>query len=168
MKCTLAPMFLRRSSEMKRDRSMVSASSLNRSAKRCQQWRPSREGSGRCRTAPRLGYCEGDSGQAMIRVEISEDAQADLNEGFLFYEAQAAGLGDYFIACLRADIEGLKISGVHIGWSMRMTIGCSASYFRTAFSTRWRARPPWCGRCSTSEETRNGYANNCESRISNA
>jgi len=47
----------------------------------------------------------------MIRVEISEDAQADLNEGFVFYEAQEPGLGDYFIACLRADIEGLKISG---------------------------------------------------------
>lgn len=47
----------------------------------------------------------------MIRVEISEDAQADLNEGFLFYEAQEPGLGDYFIACLRADIEGLKVSG---------------------------------------------------------
>jgi hypothetical protein len=38
----------------------------------------------------------------MIRVEISEDAQADLNEGFLFYEAQEPGVGDYFIACLSA------------------------------------------------------------------
>ena len=47
----------------------------------------------------------------MIRVQISEDAQQDLNEGFLFYEAQEPGLGDYFIACLRADIEGLKVSG---------------------------------------------------------
>ena len=47
----------------------------------------------------------------MIRVRISEDAQEDLNDGFLFYEAQERGLGDYFIACLRADIEGLKISG---------------------------------------------------------
>ncbi len=47
----------------------------------------------------------------MIRIEISEDAQADLNEGFLFYEAQEQGLGDYFIACLRADIEGLRVSG---------------------------------------------------------
>lgn len=47
----------------------------------------------------------------MIRVEISEDAQADLNEGFLFYEAQEPGLGNYFIASLRADIEGLKVSG---------------------------------------------------------
>jgi len=50
----------------------------------------------------------------MIGVWISEDALQDLNDGFLFYEAQEAGLGDYFAACLRADIEGLRISaGVH-------------------------------------------------------
>ena len=50
----------------------------------------------------------------MTEVRISEDAFQDLNEGFLFYEAQEAGLGDYFSACLRADIEGLKVSaGVH-------------------------------------------------------
>lgn len=30
----------------------------------------------------------------MILVRISQDAQADLNEGFLFYEAQESGLGD--------------------------------------------------------------------------
>lgn len=50
----------------------------------------------------------------MIRVRISEDALQDLNTGFLFYEAQEAGLGDYFAACLRADIEGLRVSaGAH-------------------------------------------------------
>jgi plasmid stabilization system protein ParE len=50
----------------------------------------------------------------MRDVRISDDALADLNEGFWFYEAQAAGLGEYFAACLRADIEGLKISaGAH-------------------------------------------------------
>jgi hypothetical protein len=50
----------------------------------------------------------------MTRVRISEDALQDLNDGFLFYEAQETGLGDYFAACLRADIEGLKVSaGVH-------------------------------------------------------
>ena len=47
----------------------------------------------------------------MIRVQISEDALQDLNDGFLFYEAQAPGLGDYFASSLRADIEGLKVSG---------------------------------------------------------
>ena len=50
----------------------------------------------------------------MIAVRISEDALDDLHDGYLFYEAQEAGLGDYFSTCLRADIEGLKISaGIH-------------------------------------------------------
>jgi hypothetical protein len=50
----------------------------------------------------------------MKKILISEDAFGDLNDGFLFYEAQDFGLGDYFTACLRADIEGLKITaGIH-------------------------------------------------------
>lgn len=47
----------------------------------------------------------------MITVRISEDALQDLNDGFLFYEAQQPGLGDYFATCLRADIEGLRVHG---------------------------------------------------------
>jgi plasmid stabilization system protein ParE len=50
----------------------------------------------------------------MKRILISEDALGDLNAGFLFYEAQDFGLGDYFTACLRADIEGLRFTaGIH-------------------------------------------------------
>jgi hypothetical protein len=50
----------------------------------------------------------------MIHLRISDDALYDLNEGFLFYEAQQSGLGDYFATCLRADIEGLRLTaGVH-------------------------------------------------------
>jgi len=50
----------------------------------------------------------------MITVRISEDALQDLNDGFLFYEAQQTGLGDYFATCLRADIEGLRVfAGTH-------------------------------------------------------
>jgi hypothetical protein len=48
------------------------------------------------------------------KILISEDAFGDRNDGFLFYEAQNFGLGDYFTACLRADIEGLKVTaGLH-------------------------------------------------------
>ena len=47
----------------------------------------------------------------MKRIRISPDALADLNEGFFFYEQQEQGLGDYFTACLRSDIEELKITG---------------------------------------------------------
>lgn len=50
----------------------------------------------------------------MIRIRISDEALHDLNGGFLFYEAQEEGLGDYFAACLRSDIESLRISaGTH-------------------------------------------------------
>jgi len=50
----------------------------------------------------------------MKRVGISEEALEDLHQGFRFYDAQEAGLGGYFAACLRADIEGLKVSaGIH-------------------------------------------------------
>lgn len=50
----------------------------------------------------------------MKRILVSEGAFSELNEGFLFYEAQECGLGDYFTACLRADIEGLKVTaGIH-------------------------------------------------------
>ena len=34
----------------------------------------------------------------MIKVRISDDALKDLSDGFLFYEAQENGLGDYFAA----------------------------------------------------------------------
>lgn len=47
----------------------------------------------------------------MNRIQISEEALQDLNEGFLFYEAQQIGLGDYFVSSLRSDIERLRIAG---------------------------------------------------------
>ncbi len=47
----------------------------------------------------------------MNRIQISEEALQDLNEGFLFYEAQQTGLGDYFVSSLRSDIERLRIAG---------------------------------------------------------
>lgn len=50
----------------------------------------------------------------MISFRISAEAAADLQEGFEFYEAQEPGIGDYFLACLRADIEGLRVTaGIH-------------------------------------------------------
>ena len=46
-----------------------------------------------------------------MRIGILESARRDLDEGFEFYEAKQAGLGDYFLTSVRADIEGLRISG---------------------------------------------------------
>ena len=47
----------------------------------------------------------------MIRIHITSDALEDLNEGFLFYDAQEAGLGEYFSDSLKSDIENLKVTG---------------------------------------------------------
>jgi hypothetical protein len=48
----------------------------------------------------------------MIRIVSS--ARRDLDEGYLFYESRDAGLGDYFLSSVKADVESLKYSaGVH-------------------------------------------------------
>ena len=50
----------------------------------------------------------------MISISVSEDALQDLKDGYVFYETQSQGLGDYFATCLRADIESLKVyGGIH-------------------------------------------------------
>ena len=49
-----------------------------------------------------------------MKIQLSSDALADLEEGFDFYQQQAPGLGNYFIASLTADIEALNhFGGVH-------------------------------------------------------
>ena len=47
-------------------------------------------------------------------VQILDEAEQDLIDGFHFYEAQAEGLGEYFVDALSADIESLRIyAGIH-------------------------------------------------------
>lgn len=49
-----------------------------------------------------------------MRLRILASARRDLVEGYGFYEMQEAGLGDYFLTSLKADIEGLRVSaGIH-------------------------------------------------------
>ena len=46
-----------------------------------------------------------------MKIQILEFAQADLKEGYQFYENQEPGSGRYFILSLIADIEKLKLTG---------------------------------------------------------
>ena len=47
-------------------------------------------------------------------VEILDLAEQDLVDGFLFYEAQQAGLGSHFLSHIYADIESLRLNaGIH-------------------------------------------------------
>ncbi len=49
-----------------------------------------------------------------MKVEILDEAERDLTDGFRFYEAQGAGLGDYFLDSLSADIDSLRLyAGIH-------------------------------------------------------
>lgn len=47
----------------------------------------------------------------MIQIRVSEDMLQDLNDGYIFYETQSQGLGNYLATCLLADIKSLKDYG---------------------------------------------------------
>lgn len=55
-----------------------------------------------------------------MRVQVLDEATADLADGFRFYERLADGLGDYFLDSLWSDIQSLRISGgihaIHSGY----------------------------------------------------
>jgi plasmid stabilization system protein ParE len=49
-----------------------------------------------------------------MKLEILDEAERDLIEGFWFYEDQGEGLGSYFLTNLYADIDSLYFSsGIH-------------------------------------------------------
>ena len=49
-----------------------------------------------------------------MKVLILDEADQDLIDGFRFYEAQSAGLGDYFLDSLFSDIDSLQLyAGIH-------------------------------------------------------
>lgn len=49
-----------------------------------------------------------------MRIEILDDANEDLIDGFHFYEEQSLGLGSYFLDSLFSDIDSLLLyAGIH-------------------------------------------------------
>jgi len=49
-----------------------------------------------------------------VKVEILDEAQQDLIEGYHFYDIQSNGLGDYFLDTLFSDIDSLQLyAGIH-------------------------------------------------------
>ena len=49
-----------------------------------------------------------------MKIEILDDAQQDLIEGFQFYEGCETGVGSYFLDCLFSDIDSLLLfAGIH-------------------------------------------------------
>lgn len=49
-----------------------------------------------------------------MEIRLLETTKEDLREGWKFYEQNAAGLGDYFLDCMRANVRSLKVfAGIH-------------------------------------------------------
>jgi len=49
-----------------------------------------------------------------MNILIHEEAESDLFEGYIFYESQESGLGDYFLDSLFSDIDSLQLyAGIH-------------------------------------------------------
>ena len=49
-----------------------------------------------------------------MNIVITESAADDIAEGYLFYEEQTSGLGDYFESSILADMRSLVIyAGIH-------------------------------------------------------
>ena len=44
-----------------------------------------------------------------MKIRILDRAEEDLFQGFVFYEEQQAGIGDYFLNSLASDIGSLKL-----------------------------------------------------------
>jgi len=49
-----------------------------------------------------------------VKIQILDEAEQDLIDGFRFYEAQNQGIGDYFLDSLFFDIDSLQLyAGIH-------------------------------------------------------
>ena len=49
-----------------------------------------------------------------MRIQVLDEAEQDMIDGFRFYEAQDQGLGDYFLDSLSSDIDSLHLyAGIH-------------------------------------------------------
>jgi hypothetical protein len=49
-----------------------------------------------------------------MKIQILDEAEEDLVDGFRFYEAQDEGLGDYFLDSIFSDIDSLQLyAGIH-------------------------------------------------------
>ncbi len=49
-----------------------------------------------------------------MRIQVLNEAEQDLIDGFRFYESRETGLGSYFLDSLIADIDSLQLyAGIH-------------------------------------------------------
>lgn len=65
----------------------------------------------------------------LFQVRITASAEADLIDGFEFYELQQLGLGNYFLDSLYSDIDSLCFSaGTHIQYYKQLSRALSRRF----------------------------------------
>ena len=93
-----------------------------------------------------------------MRVQVLDEATADLADGFRFYERQADGLGDYFLDSLWSDIHSLRFHGgihsVHNGYHRLLS-----KRFLLQYIIVLTMELPASERYSTAAEIQSGYRN---------
>ena len=93
-----------------------------------------------------------------MRVQVLNEATADLADWFRFYERQADGLGDYLLDSLWSDIQSLRLYGgihaIHNGY-YRLFLSTFLTQCTTALRMVLRA----FGLYSTAVGIQSGYRN---------
>jgi len=82
-----------------------------------------------------------------VKIEILDEAERDLVEGFRFYESQATGLGDYFLDSFTPGTSIITAS--------------SPNGSHSPFTTRLSGRPPELRPCWIADAIRLGLRNGC-------
>lgn len=92
-----------------------------------------------------------------MRIEILEEAQNDLIDGFRFYDSQSVGLGSRFLDSLFADIDSLLLhAGIHsVHWGYHRLLakrfpyavyyGVTGDTIRVCAVLDCRRNPTWIG-----------------------
>ena len=70
-----------------------------------------------------------------MRIEILDEAQEDLIEGFRFYEKLEMGVGSYFLDCLFSDIDSLAF----IKSFTDITVACPSVFLSPSTMTWWES-----------------------------
>ena len=82
-----------------------------------------------------------------MKIEVLTHAKEDLFDGYLFYERQESGIGDYFLDSLSADIESLLIHhGYHrqfCGFYRMIARVFLFSFITASRATRFTLMPWW-------------------------
>jgi hypothetical protein len=94
-----------------------------------------------------------------VRIEILDEAQQDLIEGFYFYEDREVGIGAYFLDCLFSDIDSLLVyAGIHqivFGYHRCLSKRFPFAMYIPLGGTRFGYTPSWIA-VETRPESENG------------